>query len=88
MEKISCKYSDEMFPKGVPLGLEVGSTLGLAKPIKTGGEGQGGRSKMPSPCCLQGQEEDPTLEIQNYFVNSRLFALVVHKNLMDLAPDS
>jgi len=43
---------------------------------------------MPSPCCLQGQEEDPTLEIQNYFVNSRLFALVVHKNLMDLAPDS
>ena len=43
---------------------------------------------MPSPCCLQGQEEDPTLEFQSHFVNSMLFALVVHKNLMDLAPDS
>ena len=43
---------------------------------------------MPSPCCLQGQEEDPTLELQNHFVNSMLVALVVHKNLMDLAPDS
>ena len=87
MEKISCTSSDEMFPNGMPLGLEVGSILGLDKRIKQG-EGQGGRSQMPSPCCLQGQEEDPTLEIQSYFVNSMLVALVVHKNLMDLAPDS
>jgi hypothetical protein len=43
---------------------------------------------MPSSCCLQGQEEDPTLEIQSYFVNSMLVVLVIHKNLMDLAPDS
>ena len=43
---------------------------------------------MPSPCCLQGQEEEPTLEFQNHYVNSMFLTLVVHKNLKDLTPDS